>query len=235
MQRVLILAVLACLVTAGAPRAAPRSDPARQVPDYTKYEPEVIAAVAKRVHVRLVKVEAALAERERDLEAAEAQLAEARKLLAARDREIHQLRALLTKAGVRIPQTPRMPRTPGKGVSARPTSQPARPAESKQQQASNRARARRFAESLQRLGVNDMVVSRVVVDGVTARLTVTPGWDMMPHELRLDTTKHFYRAWAGAQSKSERMTARLELLDAAGTVIGGSREDNPRSIWAKKE
>ena len=74
-----------------------------------------------------------------------------------------------------------------------------------------------------------------MLDGPTARLTVMPGWDMMPHELRLDTAKHFYRAWAGVQSKRDRLTARLELLDAAGTVIGGSRDGNPRSIWVKKD
>lgn len=225
MRPVLMIAMLVFLAAASAPWAAARSDLAAKVPDYTKYEPDVIAAVAKRVHLRMLKAEAALIESNRRLKAVESQLAEARKQLATRDQQINHLQGLLSRAGVRV--------TPA--ATRRPASQPARTNKSKLKPASADPRTRKFTQALKRLGVNEMVVSRIVLDGRTATLTVTPGWHTMPHQLRLEVAEQFYKAWAAVQSRRDRINARLELIDNAGTVIGGSSAGNPREIWAKKD
>ena len=105
MYRTLTICMVLCALAATVAADGSRNTKASRIPDYTQYDAEVIASVARRVHLRMIKAETALAEANKRIERLEAELAETKKQLLARDSQMRQFRRLAEKAGMAVPES----------------------------------------------------------------------------------------------------------------------------------
>jgi hypothetical protein len=66
---------------------------------------------------------------------------------------------------------------------------------------------------------------------MTATVTVTGSWHILPYGSRLETAGILWRAWSTFTSASKPGEASLSLVDRVGNEVGGSRGSG--NVWAQ--
>lgn len=66
------------------------------------------------------------------------------------------------------------------------------------------------------------------------RLTINPAWHDLDQGARLRAAKEMWKAWSGMHAEKLRYKARIVIVDARGSKVGGSRLLNPADIWVRK-
>jgi len=96
----------------------------------------------------------------------------------------------------------------------------------------NRAK---FAQTLKTLPPGRLV-SRVEKGLSDQEILVTagPGWDALDGAARQQAAEALWKTWAELHPENLRYKARLVIVDARGTKIGGSRLLDPSKIWVRK-
>lgn len=234
MYRTLTIYMVLCVLVATVAADGSKDTKAPKVPDYTQYGPDVIASVARRVHLRMIKAETALAEANKRIEQLEAELAETKKQLQARDSQMRQLRRLAEKAGVAVPESLAgalaggMPQANGMDREAMEA------AAKKQLGGKLPDDEKSFLKALRTNPMARQVIKGVDVDGDTVTVTLMPTWQMIPQPMRLQGAQEFQKMWAKMHCPDDPTRARIKLVDMRKKTVGGSDKNDATKVWVSK-
>jgi hypothetical protein len=101
-----------------------------------------------------------------------------------------------------------------------------------EQRAREAAQPERFAESIRSGALADYVLDLDHPDGShQLDILVTAAWETLPERLRRQYAEALWQKWAGIHAPRDFGSARIRLLNPAGTVIGGSPDGAATPIW----
>ena len=234
MYRTLMICMALCIPAANVAADGTRDTGASKVPDYTQYDAEVIASVARRVHLRMIKAETALADANKRIEQLEAKLAETKKQLLARDSQMRKLRRLAENAGVAVPES-LVGALAGGGPQAKGMDRDAMEAAAKKQLGGKLPDDEKsFLKALRTLPLAKQFIKTVTVDGDTVTVVLMPTWQMIPHPMRLQGAQEFQKKWAEMHCPDDPKRARIKLVDMRKSTVGGSDKNDPTKVWVSK-
>jgi len=236
MYRTLTICLVLCVLAAATVAAdgSRTASKAPKVPDYTKYDAEVIASVARRVHLRMIKAETQLADANKRIEQLEAELAEAKKRLQTRDSQIRQFRTLAEGAGVAIPESLVGALAAG-APAGKDLDRAALEAEAKKQLGGKLPDDEKsFLKALRTMPAAKQFIRSVKVDKDTVTVVLMPTWQMVPYQMRLQAAQEFQKMWGKMHCPDDPKRARIKLVDMRKTTVGGSSKNDPAKVWVKR-
>lgn len=93
----------------------------------------------------------------------------------------------------------------------------------------------KFIKVLETAGIDNEIITNVVVRDHTATIKVTNLWHLMAYQIRLQSAQNLWNLWAAIDSPQDVDLARISIVDLNGNEVGGSRFLAGSLIWVQEK